>query len=150
MTDPTGATAGATEPSGPAPRRWPLAVAALVVVAVGLAVRGLPGVAGDAAGGVLYAVLVTLLVALLVPRGRPVVVGAVALGLCVAVELAQLTGVPARAVEAVPLLRYLLGTTFHGPDLAAYVVGTCAASWALLVVGGRSARRTQAVPDRGR
>lgn len=148
MTDPTGTTPGATEPSGPAPRRWPLAVAVPVVVAAGLAVRGLPGVAGDAAGGVLYAVLVTLLVALLVPRGRPVVVGAVALGLCVAVELAQLTGLPARAVDAVPPLRYVLGTTFHAPDLVAYAVGSGVAVAGL--ARARTVRKAQTAPDRGR
>lgn len=131
-------------------RRWPLAAAAVGVVTLGLAVRGLPGSAGDLAGGVLYAVLVTLLVALVAPRARPVTLGVVALAVCVAVELAQLTGVPAAVVDVVPPLRYVLGTTFHAPDLAAYAVGAAAAAGGLAAARVISARKTQTQPDRGR
>lgn len=133
-----------------APRRWPLAAAAAVVVALGLAARGLPGAVGDLAGGVLYAVLVTLLVALVAPRARPVTLGAVALVVCAAVELAQLTGVPAQVVDVVPPLRYVLGTTFHAPDLAAYAVGAAAAAGGLAAVRVIGSRKAQAAPDRGR
>lgn len=133
-----------------APRRRPLVVAAAVVVALGLVVRGLPGAVGDLAGGVLYAVLVTLLVALVAPRSRPVTLGAVALVVCVAVELAQLTGVPAQVVDVVPPLRYVLGTTFHGPDLAGYAVGAATAAGGLAAARASAARKTQAPSDRGR
>lgn len=133
-----------------APRRWPLAAAAVVVAALGLAGRALPGAVGDLAGGVLYAALVTLLVALAAPRARPATLGAVALAICVAVELAQLTGVPAQVVDAVPPLRYVLGTTFHAPDLAAYAVGAAAAAGGLAAARVIGARKTQVQPDRGR
>ncbi len=130
--------------------RWALAAAAAVVVVVGLIARQLPGALGDLAGGVLYAVLVTLLVALVAPRARPATLGAVALAVCTTVELAQLTGVPATLVDAAPPLRYLLGTTFHAPDLAAYAVGAAAAAGGLAAAGARAARKTHAAPDPGR
>lgn len=137
-----------TGPAGPS--RWALAAAAAVVVVVGLAARQLPGAVGDLAGGVLYAVLVTLLVAVVVPRARPATLGVVALAVCAAVELAQLTGVPATLVDAVPPLRYLLGTTFHAPDLAAYAVGAATAAGGLAAARASAARKAQARPDRGR
>lgn len=139
-----------TDRERPAHGRPALVAAALVVVGVGLAARGLPGVVGDLAGGVLYAALATLLVALAAPAARPAVVGGTALALCVAVELAQLTGLPARAVDAAPPLRYVLGTTFHAPDLAAYAVGACAASAGLLAARARAVRKAHAAPHRGR
>ncbi len=134
----------------PGPPRWLLAAGAGVVVVVGLGARQLPGAVGDTAGGVLYAVLVTLLVALVAPRARPTTLGLVALAVCAAVELAQLTGVPATLVAAVPPLRYLLGTTFHGPDLAAYAVGAAVTAVGLAAARASAARRAQAPPDLGR
>lgn len=133
-----------------APRRWPFAAAAVVVVALGLVARGLPGAVGDLAGGGLYAVMVTLLAALVAPGARAVTLGAVALVVCVAVELAQLTGVPAQVVDVVPPLRYVLGTTFHAPDLAAYAVGAAAAAGGVAAARASAARKAQAAPDRGR
>lgn len=115
-----------------------LATAGAVVV-LGLATTAADGVVGDLAGGVLYAVLVALLVATAVPRASATVVGGAALAVCVAVELAQLTGAPAAAVEAVPLLRLVLGTTFWAPDLAAYAVGAAAGSGVVALVRRRPA-----------
>ena len=138
-------TAPATVPS-----RWVLAATAAGVVVVGLGARQLPGAVGDLAGGVLYAVLATLLVAIVAPRARPTTLGAVAFAVCAAVELAQLTGVPAAAVDAVPAARYVLGTTFHAPDLAAYAVGTAVTAVGLAAVRASGARKAHAAPDPGR
>lgn len=106
--------------------RWHVGVAVLVVLVAGLLAwrTGL-----DAAGDVLYAAMAALLVLLCVPRARGLPAGAVALGWCVLVELAQLTGGPAAAVEAVPLAHLVLGTTFAPGDLLAYAAGVA------LVVG---------------
>ncbi|MBO1751471.1 DUF2809 domain-containing protein [Actinotalea sp. BY-33] len=115
--------------------------AAVAVVGAGLVVSRGDGLAADLGGGVLYAVLVTLLVALVSPRRRPVVIGAVALAVCVLVELAQLTPVPAALVEVWEPVRYVLGTTFHAPDLAAYAVGAALTTAALALARRDRARR---------
>jgi hypothetical protein len=105
-------------------RRSVLAAAALVTVLAGVGARtALAGTVADVAGSVLYAVLVWLLVAVLVPRARTLLVTVAAWAACAGVELAQLTGVPARAVEVWDPARWVLGTTFHAPDLIAYAVG---------------------------
>ena len=104
--------------------RATLAVVAVGLVAIGLLVTlTVGGLAGDLLGGALYAALVHVLVAQVRPGARPLAVGAVALGLCVAVELAQLTPVPAALVEVWSPWRYVLGSTFAPLDLPAYAVG---------------------------
>lgn len=100
-----------------------LGVAAGVVVVGGLRVSRSDATWADLAGGVAYAVLVVLLLALVRPAAPAVRLAAVGLGLCALVELAQLTGLPAAVVEAVPPARFVLGTTFWAGDLAAYAVG---------------------------
>lgn len=119
----------------PLPRPW-LAVAAVTTIAVGLAARGRPGVVGDVAGGVLYTVLVGLLVLLVRPRTTAWLAGALAFVLSTLVELAQLTRAPAALAEAWTPLRFVLGSTFHAPDLTAYAAGA-----ALLAAGVTVARR---------
>ncbi|MET0480198.1 MAG: DUF2809 domain-containing protein [Mycetocola sp.] len=94
------------------------------VVAAGLLLRTVPGVAGDAAGGILYATLLFVLIALLMPAAPSVRIGASAFGICVVVELLQLTGLPTTAARLVPPIRYALGTTFVASDLIAYAAGT--------------------------
>lgn len=54
------------------------------------------------------------------PRMRPVAVGVVAFGICLALEAFQLTGLPARAPR---LAQLALGTTFAWHDVACYLVG---------------------------
>ena len=115
-----GATAA---PDGLGARRARLAVALLVTVALGLATTRLEGTAPDLLGDGLYAVLVYLLLALAAPRVRPRALGAGAFAWCAAVELAQLTSVPAQLVDAWAPVRYLLGTTFAPVDLVAYLAG---------------------------
>jgi hypothetical protein len=116
-----------------------LGVAAVVVVVGGLRVSRSDATWADLAGGVAYAVLVVLLLALLrpaAPAARPAAVG---LGVCVLIELAQLTGLPAAVVEAVPPARFVLGTTFWAGDLAAYTAG--AVLGGLLVAAVQQATR---------
>lgn len=63
---------------------------------------------------------------------RPVAVGAIAFGICLAIEAFQCTGIPARAPRPVQLA---LGTTFAWHDVACYLVG------AVTVAVGLSRRR---------
>jgi hypothetical protein len=50
-------------------------------------------------------------------------VAVAAFGLCAALELFQLTGIPARLAGAVPAVALVLGTGFSPLDFAAYAVG---------------------------
>jgi hypothetical protein len=99
--------------------------AVAVAVAAGLAVRRWTGgeFAKDA-GVAWYAAGVYGVVVYLAPRARPVVAGAVALAVCWAIEFAQLSPVPAALSAHGTLVRLVLGTTFHAPDLFWYAVGT--------------------------
>lgn len=130
-------------------RRLLLAGAGLCVVPLGLASRFLlDGGAGDAAGGVLYAVLIYLLVAFAAPRWRPLRVAAVAACLCFAVELFQLTPVPGNLAEIFPPIALVLGTTFVAADLPAYAAGAVAAAALDAVILRAIRRRTQQGPGR--
>ncbi|WP_405631121.1 DUF2809 domain-containing protein [Streptomyces sp. NBC_01174] len=105
--------------------------AALVTVAAGLGVRAAAG--GDVAkyaGDALYTVLIHTLVVLLAPRVRPLTAAGVALAFSWAVELAQLTGVPADLARHSTVARLVLGSTFNAPDLLWYAVGA-ALAWAV-------------------
>ncbi len=105
------------------PRPLLLVVAAAVVLA-GLGARALlPSVLGGPAGDALYATLVVVLVALVRPAAPAWFAAAVGYGLCVAVELLQLTGVPASLADTWPPARLALGTTFAATDLVRYAVG---------------------------
>ena len=112
-------------------RRTALASAAAATVAAGLWARtGLAGVAGDAAGGILYAVLLYLLLAFAAPRARWAAVAAAAVVLCSAIELFQLTPWPAQWAGQWPPLRLVFGTTFNPWDFPAYAGGAAAAGLA--------------------
>lgn len=112
------------EPSRGGRRRVGLAVAAVVTVALGLGIRAFvdaewAGPTGDA----LYAVLVYLVVAFVMPPRPRWVAAVVAWVLCMAIELFQATGIPAELAQQWPPIRLLLGTTFVPLDLLAYTVG---------------------------
>ncbi|MFD6276301.1 DUF2809 domain-containing protein [Streptomyces sp. NPDC060209] len=117
--------------------------AALVTVAAGLGVRSAgSGDVAKYAGDALYTVLIHVLVVLLVPRVRPLTAAGAALAFSWAVELAQLTGVPADLARQSAVARLVLGSTFNAPDLLWYVVGA-ALAWAVhsrLPAGRRPAR----------
>src|SRR5689334_3386357 len=110
-------------------RRTALAIAAAVTVAAGLLVHATTtGEPGGALGDALYAALAYLLVALIAPRLRAAIVAGIAVAGCAAVELLQLTPLPARLAEAVPPVALVLGTTFQAADLAFYALGAAAAA----------------------
>ncbi|MBO1740813.1 DUF2809 domain-containing protein [Leifsonia sp. TF02-11] len=121
-------------------RRAILLVAAVATIATGLAVHGLAGGwAGGFVADALYAVLMVVLVAIVAPRAPSVAVGAIGLAVCVAVELFQLTGVPARLSATVPGAELVLGSTFQATDLLAYAVGAAVATLADVLVRRRAA-----------
>lgn len=132
-------------------RRALPAAAAVLTVAAGLSVRSVLG--GDLAkyaGDALYALLIFWLVLVVAPRTRAWVAAATAFGVSVAVELFQLTGVPAELGAHSALARLVLGTTFNAPDLPFYGVGA-ALGWALhraarSIGGARSAQRVRPAP----
>ncbi|MEU9064765.1 DUF2809 domain-containing protein [Streptomyces sp. NPDC048430] len=128
----------------PAVVRAAAAAAALVTVATALGVRS--AASGDVAkyaGDALYTVLIHALVVLLVPRVRPLTAASAALAFSWAVELAQLTGVPAELAPRSAVARLVLGSTFNAPDLLWYGVGAGLA-WAAhsLLQSGRSLARS--------
>lgn len=128
-------------PYARAMRRILLAAIALAVIAAGLAVHTLApaGVLSDATGDALYAALIYLLVAFLVPRWPSWASGSAALAWCIAVELFQLTGLPEQWGAAFRPLLLVFGTVFSALDLVFYAAGVvCAAA----IDGGiRAARR---------
>jgi hypothetical protein len=118
--------------------RLPVLLIAAVVAGAGLAVRAFTGGAFAKYGGVaLYACLVYVIVRLFAHRALPSVVALVALGVCWAVEFAQLTPVPAALSERSVLLRLVFGTTFSLPDLLWYAVGVAAAFAVHLIIRRR-------------
>ncbi|MFB7670202.1 DUF2809 domain-containing protein [Kitasatospora purpeofusca] len=129
--------------------RWAVrgaaAVAAVLTVGAGLAVRTVAG--GEAAkyaGDALYTVLLYALAVLVAPQLRPAVAAAWAAGLSWVVELFQLTGVPDDLARRSTLARLVLGSTFNPPDLLWYLVGAGLA--ALVHAGVRAGARAAGRP----
>jgi len=119
-------------------RRIALALAVPAVVVVGLLAHRVGGAALEFAADALYTVLVYLLLAVGFPRARRIPVAAVAIGISASIELLQLTGLPARLADAVPVSALVLGTGFQWLDLLAYLVGGAAAAAVDGLVGRRS------------
>ncbi|MBX3203091.1 MAG: DUF2809 domain-containing protein [Labilithrix sp.] len=118
-------------------RRRHAAVGLVLTVAIGLGSRRFPIGAlvwDKSLGDALYAVMLYFVVLLARPALRPAVAGAAALSLSIALEVFQLTGIPARLPR---VLQLALGTTFAWHDVACYVVGALVA----IVVHGLAARR---------
>jgi hypothetical protein len=106
--------------------RWALLVALAVTVAAGLGVRHVTGGAfGKYAGDALYATAVYWCVVLIKPTMRLAPI--VAVLICWAIELFQLTPIPARLSSHSTLSRLVLGSTFGGWDMVAYPVGVLVA-----------------------
>ncbi|SEM60848.1 DUF2809 domain-containing protein [Nonomuraea pusilla] len=102
--------------------RLPVALAAALTVALGLAVRvAFDGPFAKYAGDALYTVLIYALILLARPATRPWVTALAATALSWAIEFAQLGDIPA-------VLRPVLGSTFNPPDLFWYAAGAAAAA----------------------
>ncbi|GAA4265719.1 DUF2809 domain-containing protein [Frondihabitans peucedani] len=115
--------------------RAALAGTAAAVVAAGVAVKlGVPGLAGDIAGSALYTGLLFVLGAFVAPRARGAVLAAAAFGISAAVEILQLTPLPAAVDAVVPAAHWVLGSTFAATDLVGYAVGAALALGADVVV----------------
>ncbi|MFB7556196.1 ribosomal maturation YjgA family protein [Streptomyces brevispora] len=120
--------------------RFVAAGAAAVTVAAGLGVRAVAdGAPAKYAGDALYTVLICALVVLCAPRARPPAVAGTGLVLSWAVELLQLTGVPAELSRHGAVARLVLGSTFNAPDLLWYAVGA-AAAWGVHTAALRGVR----------
>ncbi|WP_395244968.1 DUF2809 domain-containing protein [Agromyces sp. MMS24-K17] len=92
----------------------------------------------DVLGGILYAALVGCLALLVAPGLRPWAVAAIAFGVSTAVELLQLTELPAAIVAAAPPARLVFGSSFDPWDLVAYLGGAALAfAVAAAARGGR-------------
>ncbi|MET9482405.1 DUF2809 domain-containing protein [Streptomyces sp. NPDC006638] len=136
-------------------RTRPAALAcAAATVAAGLGVRAwADGDLAKYAGDALYTVLVHALVVCAVPRVRPRTAAVGAFVFSCAVELLQLTPVPAGLAARSGLARLVLGSTFNAPDLLWYAVGAGAAAVlhsvsARSARSGRSTRSTRSAPVR--
>ncbi|WP_335933716.1 ribosomal maturation YjgA family protein [Streptomyces sp. PTD5-9] len=125
--------------------RTKAAGAALLTVAAGLGIRAVAdGDIAKYAGDALYTVLVCALVLVAAPRTRPLAMAGTGLALSWAVELLQLTGLPADLSRHSTVARLVLGSTFNAPDLLWYAVGAGIA-WAATAPAARSGAR----PERG-
>lgn len=117
------------------------AAAALVTVGAGLGLRAVA--TGDVAkygGDALYTLLVLTLVVLLAPRTPPARAAGIALAVSWAVELLQLTGLPADLSARSTAARLVLGSTFNAPDLFWYAIGAMA-GWLAARTGRPSANQ---------
>ena len=112
------------EAARPRTRRAALCIAGLMTVVLGLGIRTLSdGAWAGPAGDALYAVLVYVAVALLIPWKPKALIAVTAVTACVVIELFQLTGLPAELGQSWPPIRLVLGTTFGTADLIAYAGG---------------------------
>lgn len=106
---------------------------ACVTIVVGLAVHVGPLPMSprlrDATGDALWAMMMLWWIGVVLPFVLPMVRGALAFGVCVAVELSQLYHVPwLDAIRATMLGQLVLGSGFDSRDLVAYALGVLAAS----------------------
>lgn len=127
-----------------------LLAAGAATVVLGLSVRGFgaPAWAGPA-GDALYAVMVYVAIAFLLPRKPRLLIALAALIACTAIELFALTGIPAALASVWPPFRLVFGTTFGPVDLAAYAAGSAAglaADAGISAAAGKAKRRTAQSP----
>jgi hypothetical protein len=116
----------------------------LVAVVLGLGVqpwRPLPGT--DAAGTLAYAAAAVGVAALLLPERGAWLPGVAGTAVACAVELAQLTPVPALVIDRAPVLALLLGRTFSVVDLVVLLAGGVLGTAALAVPGRRRGTTTE-------
>jgi hypothetical protein len=105
-------------------RRLPATVALVLVLIAGLSLRSIATGASAKIGGVeLYGTLIYAALLLLRPRTSPFVTAAIAGLACWAVELLQLTPLPAELSSRSTFARLALGSTFDPADLVSYPFG---------------------------
>jgi hypothetical protein len=122
--------------------RWKAALALALTVAAGLSVRPVTGGAfGKYAGDALYATAVYWCVVLVRPAWPIRRTGLVAVAICWAIELFQLTPIPRELSADSTVSRLVLGSTFGGWDLAAYAVGGLLAAAVHAALRGRRVSR---------
>ncbi|MGW0587074.1 ribosomal maturation YjgA family protein [Streptosporangium sp. NPDC002607] len=122
------------------------ALAAALTIAAGLTVRAVAGGwFGKYAGDALYTVLVYALIVLVWPRITPARAALGALAFSWAVELAQLTPVPAALSEVSAVARLVLGSTFSAADLVAYAAGAALVASAHTLLRRRREHRPEPV-----
>ncbi|HHO51757.1 MAG TPA: DUF2809 domain-containing protein [Deltaproteobacteria bacterium] len=128
------------------PRIVPL-LAALLTAGAGLGARAvLTGAVANVGGVALWSVLVACLILAVRPSLPGGQLFALTLGISVAVELFQLTGVPLALYRIHRLSALVLGTSFQWADLPAYLLGSLAAG---LGQGLSLRARRAADPGRG-
>ena len=109
-------------------RRILLAVVAVALVVSGLTLARLTDGAGwTFVGDALYAALLYVVVAAIAPQAAARTASVLAFAACAAIEVFQLSGIPARLAQALPVAALVLGTTFQWTDLLAYALGAAAA-----------------------
>ncbi|MCU7725874.1 DUF2809 domain-containing protein [Actinoplanes sp. KI2] len=86
------------------------------------------GALEQVSGTALYASAFYGGVLVLWPRGRPAIVALISVGFCWAVELFQLTGIPATLSAHSVVARLVLGRAFDPFDLVWYVIGVLLAA----------------------
>lgn len=111
-------------PPAPSTTRLAAALSGAAAIALAFAIRAVAdGPLEQHSGTALYACLIYAIVVFLWPRLRPAVAAVAATGFCWAVELAQLTGVPAALSDKSIVARLVLGVAFDPVDLIWYPVG---------------------------
>lgn len=130
-------------------RRIAAALALAAVVGAGLAVHAFApdSAASDIAGDVLYAAAVYAAIVVMVPRWTPLAVASVAAAWGSAIELFQLTGVPALAGGVFAPATLVLGTVFDARDLVIAVLVPLSAA-ALDILSSPSSDRRRPSTDR--
>lgn len=129
----------------PAFDRPRLALALLATIVLGIVSRKahLGFAAWDKwVGDALYAVAFYLVIALLFPRIRPLTLALVTFGICFAIELFQLTGIPLALAARWPLVAWFLGRAFGWEDVISYAVGVAAIGTLAPRVGLSGAKST--------
>lgn len=111
------------------PPRARFALLLAITIVLGLASRAVRvgwSVWDKSLGDVLYTVAAYLVLAIALPRARPVSLAAAAFGFSLAIELFQITGIPWALGRDRAWVRLLLGTTFAWHDVACYALGAVA------------------------
>ncbi|WP_044443699.1 DUF2809 domain-containing protein [Agreia bicolorata] len=112
--------------STPWRHRVALALAACLVVAIGLDAHAVEGPVAAFAADSLYTVLVYLILRLIFVRAGLWMLAVAAFAFSAVIEVLQLSGLPEQWGDAFPPARLVLGTSFSATDLVSYAIGALA------------------------